>query len=157
MSAVSSWRNEEEDGLFRRFFIISAVLHLSLLVGGGLKSLVFPSHIIEIPQSIRVDIVALPDKGPQIMPPQLETAPPQKPAAKSTPAPTQKPSAKENQKVNLTDKTSQKKALEKLQALSAIEKMQKELAQQQENAKNSTANNSKSKDEYLKVWELSKL
>ncbi|OFZ10520.1 MAG: hypothetical protein A2Z20_02750 [Bdellovibrionales bacterium RBG_16_40_8] len=109
----------EPDDAFKQFVIISLVLHLTLLIVLTIKNIFVPGEIIELQRSIRVDIVALPDKISQ------ETLPAEIPQSKAPPVnikPTPEP-----KKENL--KATQKKALEKLQALSAIEKIKKEISE----------------------------
>lgn len=129
MSRSVTYNSENEQ--FKQFVIVSIVLHVSLLLGVSIKNFLLPSQIIEIPNSVRVDMVALPDKLPEELPslPQEKKNPePEKKAAITPTAPL--PPAP---KVSLTKvKDSQKKALDKLQAIAALEKIKKEVSSSQE-------------------------
>ena len=130
MSNYITYNDDNES--FKQFLIVSIVLHASLLIGISVKGFLLPGEIIEIPNSVRVDMVALPDKLPEnikVTPP----APPT-PVAKVEPAkPTAQPEPAKPKQVSLnTVKDTQKKALEKLQAMAALEKIKNEV-----NAKNS--------------------
>jgi TonB family protein len=106
-------RNDEP---LTTFIFISAILHISFFLLMAVKNVLLPSHIIEVPESIRVDVVALPDKIDDTPSPKAEN---------SEPVALNQPTKPEPAKANLKD--SQKKALEKLKALSAIEKFKEEL------------------------------
>ena len=104
---------------FLRYVGLSIVGHVALVLLFTVKIMLFPSEDIQIQNAIRVDMVALPDK--------------------KIPKATQKAEKKQPSKVNLEPKTKpkvntlkkakqqQNKALERLQALSALEKLKGEV------------------------------
>jgi len=108
---------------FQKFLIVSALLHGTFFFGYFIKGLVFPNKIIIIPNSIRVDIVALPDKLPDT--PQAAstatTAPPPAETIKTEP----KTLTKKENPTKTTD--AQKKALEKLEQMAALDKIKNDL------------------------------
>ncbi len=123
---------------FKRALVFSLALHLFLFIVFAVRAVIYPSEPMTLEDSIRVDIVALPDKKTAELPPAAapEPAPqpkpveakpePAKPEPKpepAKPAPAPKPEAP---KVNL-DKTKkdQAAALKRLEALERIERMQK--------------------------------
>jgi TonB family protein len=116
MSARVSSTYQEDS--FKSSFWLSLICHFILLFGATLKVLFFPSDIIEIPDSIRVDLVALPDKPSDVMPPMAESKKETSPI---------KPLEPVKEKPKVDTKKTQKKAIEKLKALSAIEKMKSEI------------------------------
>ncbi|MEQ1666413.1 MAG: TonB family protein [Bdellovibrionales bacterium] len=104
----------------KAFLIVSLVLHLSLVVVISLKNIIGSNNVIEIPKSIRVDMIALPDKLPEdVSISEPATAKP-KPVVVSP-----KIEKISEKKINL--KESQKKALEKLNAMRALEKIEQEV------------------------------
>lgn len=122
----------QSDDSFKQFLIVSLTLHFSFLLFFVVKNILLPSNVIEIPNSIRVDIVALPDKiDPEARP---------NPAEKKTePLPVPKT---DDKKVNLNKekvdlKETQKKALDKIKALEALEKIKNEV-KAKENVPNAT-------------------
>lgn len=120
---------EHSKDSFQHFLLISLALHISLFVGVTLKTFFLPTRIIEVPSSVRIDIVALPDK-----PAEAPSAPQAKPlpAAKPEPLPKPKEAPKvPESKTSLKQvKNSQKKALEKLKALQSLEKIKSEVQSQ---------------------------
>lgn len=131
--------NDQNDK-FKNFLLMSALIHLSIFLSIGLKGLLFSSRTIDLSKAIRVDVVALPEK--------LNERPVAEPEPAAEPAPAQtKPVEKKSNPVEVKKdnsqalKESQQKALEKLRALEALEKMKKEVsgrdakAQQQPKAK----------------------
>ncbi len=109
--------NKNEDDAFRTFLILSIALHFFLISGTLLKHWLMPSKTIIIPEAIRVDMVALPDKIERAKPiPQVKPPPP----VKVTQHKPTKP------KPNFL--AQQQQAFAQLQAMEAIEKMKKELA-----------------------------
>ena len=120
---------EQEDDSFKTFVTASLVLHLIIVFGFSIKSAFFSSsEIIIVPQSMRVDIVALPDK--------VDEPPAPKAPAKAQPAPPKvappKPAPKIEPKENVKDL--QKKALDKLRAQAAIDRMKSEVDEAQAKA-----------------------
>ncbi len=119
MSAlVSDLFNNDNDDSFKKSLWKSVICHSIIFFGTTLKILFFPGDIIEIPTSIRVDLVALPDKSLDTMPPAAEVTK-EIPASKAIDTP------KELTKVEI--KKTQKNAIDKLKALTAIEKMKNEM------------------------------
>lgn len=115
------------DDSFKNFLIASVLLHSSFFIFVTVKNFILPSDIIEVPQSIRVDMVALPDKMTDPTPPaptptvEVKKQPPPEPA---------KPIEKKTNTQSLKD--TQKKALEKLKAMQALDKIKNEVAQKNE-------------------------
>ena len=105
-----------EDKPFKQFVKLSFGLHVAFLLMAILKDFILPSQIIEIPQSIRVDVVALPDKISE------ESSTP--PSKKIEPV---RLSSKEETSPKVSLKDAQKKALERLRAMRAIEKIENEV------------------------------
>lgn len=125
---------------------VSIALHGVLLVFLTVRAVFFPSDPIILEDTIRVDIVALPEKTsrknqlPPPAPPQAEVkpapkpepkpepAPPPKPVVEAKPAPPPPPVAKkpEAPKVDLNKaKSTQEAALKRLEALERIQQMAK--------------------------------
>ena len=109
---------------FSRFVGVSVLFHIAIVLVFTVKTVFFPSEEIQIRNAIRVDIVGLPDK--KVAPkPKAEKAKPKK--AKVKPAKTKDKKSKNSKKVDLKKaKNKQNKALERLKALQAIEKSQKD-------------------------------
>lgn len=115
------------DDAFRQFLIVSVILHLSFVLVTVIKGFLLPDKTLIIQNAVRVDMVALPDKLPDT--PAPSTAAPTPQPTKTTPA---KELPKETPKENLKSmKDTQKKALEKLRAMEALEKIKNEVAQKQ--------------------------
>jgi len=113
--------NELRDDQFRTFVLLSVIIHATVIFGVSIKNLMFSNQTIIVPQAMRVDIVALPDKviEPPAPAPVAKPAPVPIPAAKPAPKPLPKP--KENVKDN------EKKALEKIKELEAIDKIKSQV------------------------------
>lgn len=116
---------QEQDDAFKQFVVLSLLLHLILLITITLKNIFVSGEVIELQRSVRVDLVALPDKVPE------ELAQPTKSKEKSKLVDL-KPKSEEK-KGSL--KEIQKKALEKLQALSALEKIKNEVRENSRRSK----------------------
>ncbi|PIS11053.1 MAG: energy transducer TonB [Bdellovibrio sp. CG10_big_fil_rev_8_21_14_0_10_47_8] len=117
-----------------RYVKISLLLHAAVLLIFTVDAVFFTDEPIQFEQSVRVDLVALPDKISKEMPPAAaEKTPEKKAEEKSSPPPVEKKVKLPNKKtdteaVNL-DKTKnkQKLAMEKLKQMQALEEIQKEL------------------------------
>lgn len=109
---------------FQKFLVLSALIHASVFLVYGLKVLVFPNQIIMIPDAIRVDVIDLPDKLTNTKPVTEEKKQEVK-AKPPEPKPTPKEVPKEKPKVDT--KADQKRAFEKLQQLSALDKIKQEV------------------------------
>lgn len=133
----------EQNKKFNQGIIVSFTVHAVLASFLILQVVFFSQPTINISQSIRVDMVALPDKlKPNQMPAKIEQILKENPAAEVTPAepaaepekPTpvkpmlpKKEVKSDSEAINLKkSKVKQKQALEKLKAQSAIEKMRQE-------------------------------
>ncbi len=121
---------------FSRNIILSLILHGSVIILLTVKAFLAPSEPIQIRNSIRVDIVGLPDKAKQIAPP----APTAKPEPVVTPAPPKEvkvaPPTPKVEKLDLSKaKSVQERALERLKAMEAVERMKSELQAEQQAAK----------------------
>lgn len=123
LSLTFSYLETEEN--FKNFLMISLLLHLSFLLMIPLKNLILPERTLNLAKSIRVDVVALPEKA-------LEDALTVTPET-STSLPTNKNIIKEiidkkNEVKDLTKtKEAQSKALDRLKALQALEKITQEM------------------------------
>lgn len=117
-----------QDDSFKLFVLVSLVIHLSVIFAISIKNAFFMSNeTIVIPQSMRVDIVALPDKATE------EPAPKPAKVAPTPPKPTPpKPAPKVEPKENVKDL--QKRALEKLKAQTAIDKIKNEVDEEKAKA-----------------------
>lgn len=120
-SHFEKFLRSDANDLFRQFLMISAMAHVSILLVWGLKSFIWPGSVIKVPNAIRVDLVGLPEKPQKIKP---------KPKPKAKPKP-EKAKAKPKVKKD-TNQSDQKKALEKLQQLSAIDRIKQQANQKLE-------------------------
>lgn len=117
---------------------VSVGLHLAIFLAFTVRALFFASSDVLIYQSaVRVDIVGLPDKidPAQPLPPKQEEAPanprPAEPVKTEAKAKTPQ---KEPETMSLNrEKNKQKEALEKLKAMSAVEKIKEELEKDKKN------------------------
>jgi colicin import membrane protein len=114
---------EFQDDSFKTFVIASLILHLVIVFSVSLKNMLFSNETIIVPQAMRVDIVALPDKVVEAPP---APAPVTKPVALPPPKPI--PQAKAPPKENVKD--SEKKAFEKLKELAAIDKIKSDVTEE---------------------------
>lgn len=153
MSEVS-YRVHNDDQLTRGIFISLAV-HLFILFVFAIKTIFYPSVDFDYQAAVRVDLVGLPDKiNPHQLPPlpeKNETSPEAKsqPSETSKPEPI-KPEAKVSEKkaadliekplpkpsktddsINLDkSKSKERKAIEKLKRLEALDKIKSDVAQE---------------------------
>ncbi len=113
--------------------MISVATHIVLGLSFLLKTAFFPQDPIDIRSAIRVDVVGMPDKVEKTSQPKPKA--PKKVQVPDNPAPKPKPKPKpapvikkpKSPKVNLNKaKSDQEKALERLKALEAIEKIKEE-------------------------------
>jgi colicin import membrane protein len=136
----------ERNRKFNQGIFISFIVHILLVAGFSLK-LSFSKPPIDISQAIRVDMVGLPDKvNPNQLPPKIENIlkekePPKPAVEEEKPEPPKPPEKKEKtlppkkvepkvdtESINLKKvKATQKNALEKLKAQSAIEKIKQDM------------------------------
>ena len=113
---------------FSKAIAVSITAHVVLALGFLLQVAFFPSENMIIPEAVKVDLVALPDKAPpekvakvaEPEPAKPEPAPTPTPAPKPKPIPRAKPEAP---KVDLTKKQSD--AFAKLRQQEALEKLKK--------------------------------
>lgn len=129
----------QDETLFRGLGV-SFAIHALILSLFTLKTVFFPSEKIDFSQAVRVDMVGLPDKvQPDALPPakvkeEAKPALPTKETPKPAPAPPKaepavKPPPKAEEGVNLEKvKSQQQKALDKLKALAALEKIKEDVA-----------------------------
>ncbi len=112
----------KENDSFRTFLNISIAIHISIIAGSFIKHWLMPGQMLVVPEAIRVDVVALPDKLPPPAPP-VQQAPkmPPLPVAKITPPKPTPPVKPKN------FKSTQNQALAELKAMEEIEKMQQQL------------------------------
>lgn len=125
-----------QDDRLSRGLAISVGVHVGIFALFFLKSIFFEPKPYDIPASMRVDIVALPDKiqelpaapaAPAPAPPKTES--PKEKEAKPEPAKPKKVLPKKSDDaINLEKKQSEKSALEKLKAMEAMEKLKADIA-----------------------------
>ncbi len=112
-----------DDKHFKNFVLVSLAVHASLLLFIGIKNIFSSEENLILSQSIRVDVVALPDKTVDLPTPQAE------------PASVESPKKPEPVKImKQTQKDVQQKAIEKMKAMSAIEKLKQQVADEQRKA-----------------------
>jgi colicin import membrane protein len=116
-------------------FILSVGFHVALVAGFSLKAYFSNKNPLVIENSIRVDLVALPDKLPAQLPTEPEKkAVPQEaqtpPVAEPQPvpiAPVTKPNPESLKKAEEKNKRKEQDALKKLQQLEAIEQLKNKM------------------------------
>ena len=127
------------DQIFYKYLTLSVAAHIAIALFFAMKGLFYSSETIIIQKAIHVDLVGLPDK---MEPEQVaEAAQTSESTAKPEPAKTEAPSKpkaaeaakptvnlKSNKKEDLKDK--QKKALDKLKAMDALERIESEVQAQ---------------------------
>jgi len=131
---------------------VSIGLHVALFLTFTVRALFFSPDPLIYQSAVRVDIVGLPDKidPSQPLPPKQESASPSppKPSQSAKSESKEKPPQKDVEAVNLNrEKNKQKEALEKLKAMSAIEKIKEDL----ENDKKKIAGQGSSKASGAKI------
>lgn len=116
-----------KDDRFFFFVAASVAAHIFIFIIFTVKTVLFPSTDVQIRSAIRVDVVDLPDKieAPPAAPPE----PPPK-AAVEPPPPKAEVAPPKKVVVEKSVQTKQKKALEKLSALTALERLRQEVDQQ---------------------------
>jgi colicin import membrane protein len=119
-----------ENDSFAKLIGTSFLFHIGLLLFFSVKSLVFPTEMVVVREAIRVDIVGLPDKIDHKN--EIQAIPSSdKDPSKHTNMPEKGDlpmAAKEAPKVDLKKaKVDQSRAIAKLNALSSIEKLAKEM------------------------------
>ncbi len=128
---------------FKIYVLVSVALHLSFVLLMVIKNFISPSQTIDFARAIRVDMVALPEKyndtkeaAPSTTPDTPVIKEKAKAADKSVALKPEKSVALKPEKVDQTEslKASQKRALEKLKALEAIEKLKGEVSQREAKA-----------------------
>jgi colicin import membrane protein len=129
---IENIKQHFSDSLFSRMVLASVGLHFAVVLSFTVRTFLFPSDAIDYQSAIRVDIVALPEKGQQI-PKEIEetkTNPLPKPEVKHVEKPVEKPkeAIAEKPKVDLKAKKKEKKdALDKIKALQALESITDEV------------------------------
>jgi colicin import membrane protein len=118
VTANSEYFHADQDDAFKKFLFVSIALHLSLAVVMLVRSLFSSDIALELQNAVRVDLVALPDKMPEQMTTQQHETPAEKPV-----------NIEPKKDLLKEAKETQKKALDKMKALDAIEKMKKEMNQ----------------------------
>lgn len=130
---------------FSRNVGISLGLHFAIVILIFFRTAMMPSEPIEIRRAIRVDVVGLPQKMPEMVelpPPAPQPAAPAKPEppAKELPKKVEVKPEPKGPVVNLDKKKpvdhqkAQNKAIESLKRMSALEKIQKDLANEKKAA-----------------------
>ena len=131
----------QTDPLIRNIWI-SVALHVGLVAAFALKAAWIPSDDLLIRSAIRVDVVGMPDKvqpppepaketAKPAPPPKVAPVTPPKPEVKAPTVPIKKDKAPDLKQAEI----SQKKAMEKLRAMQAIEKMKSEVADKEARAR----------------------
>lgn len=125
---------------FQRAIWISLIAHALVFSAFTLRAVFYSDNMDDVPDAIRVDMVALPDKKPAELPPASAPEPPAQPEPpKPAPQPEEKPQPKiaekkpapvpvkpEAPKVSLEKaRKDQASALKRLEALDRLERMQK--------------------------------
>lgn len=127
-----------------RGFLYSFIAHLIIVLAMVIQIVFYPSDALDLSQAIRVDMIDLPEKivsqplpdevvnekskeTPEEIPEKKETKPPPV-KAKALPEKKEKP-AEDSVNINKV-KSKQKEALNKLKAISAIDKLKKEMAEE---------------------------
>jgi colicin import membrane protein len=145
----STTKPVETDDNLKRAVVVSIGAHVAVLMFFVLRAVIYPSEPMRLENAIRVDMVALPDKGAKIPnvpvvetkvppPPAPETVKPEPPAPEQAAkpelpkppvpkaAPIEPPPKPDSPKVNLNKtKRDQEAALKRLEALEKIEQMSK--------------------------------
>lgn len=123
-----AWALPHGDDAFSRFVFYSLGAHVLVFTFFIVQAALIPSEPLEIRNAIRVDVVDLPDKIVE----KATTAPAPIPKVEiKKPAPEVKPVVEKKPEVVKKDAIAlQKKALEKLKALDAIDKFKQETAEQ---------------------------
>ncbi|MAF90376.1 MAG: hypothetical protein CL674_03815 [Bdellovibrionaceae bacterium] len=127
----------EQDNL-SGFFVKSVILHIAIFLLFSVQAVFFPSEPISLDGAIRVDMVALPDKLPDVPKPQAKAPEPEpkkeSPKPKPAPKPEPKPDLKAIAKKKAINLQKQKKtredALKRLRALQKIEEEQEQKEQE---------------------------
>lgn len=132
--SIKELQEDHLNSAFRKGIAFSIGVHFAIVFFMTMKLFLFPSEDIIITDSIRVDIVDLPDKITEpkpVAPPQPVAKP--KPVPKPKPAPKPQPKKKAVKKKpvpkkNLQNiKAEQQKAFDKLNALDALDKISQEV------------------------------
>ncbi|HEX4925474.1 MAG TPA: TonB family protein [Bdellovibrionales bacterium] len=131
-------RFRDQEPVFYRMLLASVGLHIAVLLAFTIRTYVFPTEALNFETAIKVDIVDLPDKHPQLPP----VAEEKKPADDKKPAPLEtKPETKpketkkqpESNKVDLNAKKKEKaEALEKIKAMQALDNIADEVKREEE-------------------------
>lgn len=108
------------DENFKNFLMVSLMLHLSFLLIIPLKNLLLPNKTLNLSRSIRVDVVALPEKMKEEISKEHTAPTPSEIVRKKTPV-------KKNENL-LSTKDAQEKAFAKLKAMQALEKIKQEMS-----------------------------
>ncbi len=127
MKAVAS--SLEQMDTFSRFLVYSLGVHLLVFAFLLFRAVLAPSEPIEIRNAIRVDVVDLPDKVSEMTPPPAPAPAPTVEVPKPEPVKPEPSVKKLEPKQKAKAEDLQKKALNKLQALDAVEKMRQETAE----------------------------
>lgn len=121
---------------FRQFVLVSLFLHLSFFIFFFLKGIIYSSEVVYVPESIRVDIVDLPDKIPDKVPDKTpDKIEPIK--APDIPQKLEPKMSETTKKVEFTN--AQSAALNKLKTKDAIEELKKAKLAEQLNSKSKPA------------------
>lgn len=137
MNADALLEEQINDDSFARGLLVSVGAHVALVSLFFLKSVFFAPKPYDIPPSMRVDIVALPDKmqdlpeAPAPAPAPSATETPKEKTAEPKPAKPKKTlPVKKDDAINLEKKQNEKSALEKLKSLDALDKIKNDVARE---------------------------
>ena len=112
---------EQQSDSFKHYAGLSLIGHTLVILFFTIKTVFFPSEDLIIQSAVRVDLVALPDKKIDTTP-----SPPEPPKPTPAPSPKTKESTKPKKPDPRSTKDQQKKAIERLKAKSAIDKIKNE-------------------------------
>ncbi len=110
-----------------KFVGVSTLAHMALAVSFLLHAYLAPSDRIDLRTAIRVDVVGLPEKA-QTLPEKEEPAKAAPEKAQPQPIVTEAPKVNLNKKKNVAKE--QKKALQEIKAMAALDKIKNEVAKQ---------------------------
>lgn len=129
---------KDQEPVFYRMLVASVGLHIAVLISFTIRTYVFPEDALNFETAIKVDIVDLPDKAPQL-PPVMEEKPAEdkknepadvKPKSETKTKEVKKP---ESSKVDLNAKKREKaEALEKIKAMQALDSITDEVKAEEE-------------------------
>ena len=129
-----SAKSELDNSSLLPMLVASIALHMMILVAVMVRTYMFPEDVHDFESAIRVDLVALPDKQVNLAPPAEKN----QPELISSKQIVNEPSPKKKLSPEFKEKNkAQKKALEKLKALQALENISDEVKDEEKSKKKS--------------------